>query len=178
MGRRYANIVGAIATGAILIIGSELTKAQPQGAQGPHGRRMAPPRHGPNLNNPRDRWIAMPPEDRQIFRRNAERWMQMGPEERKVLRERERVYRERVKIEVDRALHDSGLRLEGEKRDQFEQRYLQERRRIEHALRQETEARRQEQLPARRERLKKEFQEPLPSATSTSAPAGSTSPKK
>ena len=104
--------------------------------------------------------------------------MQMGPEERKVLRERERVYRERVKIEVDAALRDSGLRLEAEKRDQFEQRYLQERRRIEHALQQETEARRQEQLPALRERLKKEFQEASPSGASTSAPAASTSPKK
>jgi hypothetical protein len=120
----------------------------------------------------------MPPEDRQTFRRNAERWMQMGPEERKVLREREKVYRDRVKLEVDGALRDSGLRLEGEKRDQFEQRYLQERRRIEHALRQETEAKRQEQLPALRERLKKEFQEPSPSVPSTSAPAVSTSPKK
>ena len=99
--------------------------------------------------------------------------MQMGPEERKVLRERERVYRERVKVEVDSALRDSGLRLEGEKRDQFEQRYLQERRRIEQALRQETEAKRQQQLPALRERLKNEFQEPSPSA-----PAASTSPKK
>jgi hypothetical protein len=83
-----------------------------------------------------------------------------------------------VKIEVDTALRDSGLHLEGEKRDQFEQRYLQERRRIEHALQQETEAKRQEQLPALRERLKKEFQEPSPSGTSTSAPAVSLSPKK
>jgi hypothetical protein len=162
-----------------LIIASESAQAQPQGAhQGQQGRRLPPARLAPNLNNPRDRWIAMPPEDRQIFRRNAERWMQMGPEERKVLRERERVYRERVKIEVDAALRDAGLRLEGEKRDQFEQRYLQERRRIEHELRQETEAKRQEQLPALRERLKKEFQEPSPVATSASAPAGSSSPKK
>ena len=104
--------------------------------------------------------------------------MQMGPEERKVLREREKVYRERVKVEVDSTLRDSGLRLEGEKRDQFEQRYLQERRRIEHALRQETEAKRQEQLPALRERLKNEFQQPSPSGTVTSAPGVSTSPKK
>jgi len=101
--------------------------------------------------------------------------MQMGPEERKVLREREKVYRERAKLEADAVLRDSGLRLEGEKRDQFEQRYLQERRRIEHALRQETEAKRQEQLPALRERLKKEFEEPSSSGQST-APAGS--PKK
>jgi len=161
-----------------LIIGSESAKAQPQGPQGSNARRMPPPRHAPNLNNPRDRWIAMPPEDRQIFRRNAERWMQMGPEERKLMREREKAYRDRVKIEVDAALRDSGLHLEGEKRAQFEQRYLQERRRIEHALRQETESKRQEQLPALRERLKKEFQEPSPSGSSISAPATSTSPKK
>ncbi len=120
----------------------------------------------------------MPPEDRQIFQRNAERWMQMGPEERRIMREREKIYRQRVEREVDAALRDSGLRLEGEKRAQFEQRYLQERRRIEHTLRQATEAKRQQELPALQERLKKEFQESSPSAASTSAPAASTSPKK
>jgi hypothetical protein len=94
------------------------------------------------------------------------------------MREREKAYRDRVKVEVDTALRDSGLRLDGEKRAQFEQRYLQERRRIEHTLRQETEAKRQEQLPALKERLKKEFQEPSPSVQPTSAPAISGSPKK
>jgi len=75
-------------------------------------------------------------------------------------------------------LRDTGLRLEGEKRAQFEQRYLQERRRIEHSLRQETDSKRQQQLPQLQERLKKEFQEPSPAAGSTSAPSGSSSPKK
>ena len=159
----------------MLFLGAELAQAQPPGG---NGRRLPPPRSAPNLNNPRDRWIAMPPEDRQIFRRNAERWMQMGPAEQKLMREREKIYRERVKREVDAALHDLGLHLEGEKRDQFEQRYLQERRRIEHALRQETEAKRQQELPALQERLKKEFQESSPSAALTSAPAASTSPRK
>ncbi|HME88159.1 MAG TPA: hypothetical protein VKE30_02995 [Chthoniobacterales bacterium] len=127
----------------------------------------------------RDRWIAMPPEDRQSFRRNAERWMQMGPEERAMMREREKAYRERVKVEVDAALRDSGLRLEGERRALFEQRYLQERRRIEHSLRQEIESKRQQELPALQERLKKEFQEkPSPEIRSTTAPVGSSSPKK
>ena len=102
----------------------------------------------------------------------------MGPEERMIMREREKTYRDRVSREVDAALRDSGLRLEGEKRAQFEQRYLQERRRIEHSLRQEVESKRQEQLPALQERLKKEFSEPSPSGTSTSAPAASASPKK
>ena len=102
----------------------------------------------------------------------------MSPEEQKMMRERDRVYRQRVKNEVDAALRASGLRLEGEKRDQFEQRYFQERRRIEHQLRQETEAKRQHELPELQERLKKEFQQPSPSVSSTAAPAVSTSPKK
>ena len=104
--------------------------------------------------------------------------MQMGPEERMLMRERERMYRAQVQREVDAALRDSGLRLEGEKRAQFEQRYLQERRRIEHSLRQEVDSKRQQQLPALQERLKKEFQEPSPAAGSTSAPTSSSSPKK
>jgi hypothetical protein len=129
------------------------------------------------MNNPRDRYLAMPPQDRQIFQRNAERWMQMGPQERMIMREREKLYRAQVSRDVDAALRASGLHLEGEKRVQFEQRYLQERRRIEHSLRQEVETKRQQQLPALQDRLKKEFQESS-SPTSTSAPANSASPKK
>ena len=102
----------------------------------------------------------------------------MSPDERKVMREREKVYRAQVQREVDAALRDTGLRLEGEKRAQFEQRYLQERRRIEQSLHQEIDSKRQQQLPALQERLKKEFQEPSPAAGSTSAPAGSGSPKR
>jgi len=90
------------------------------------------------------------------------------------MRERERIYQQRVQREVDAALRDTGLRLEGEKRTQFEQRYLQERRRIERSLQQEIDSKRQQQLPALQERLKKEFQEPSPG--SISAPASS--PKK
>jgi hypothetical protein len=119
----------------------------------------------------------MPQQDRQIFQKNAERWMQMEPEERMIMREREKLYRARVNREVDAALRDSGLRLDAERRAQFEQRYLQERRRIEHSLRQEVESKRQEQLPALQERLKKEF-EPSPSGSSTLAPGTSASPKK
>ena len=120
----------------------------------------------------------MGPNEQQIFRRNAERWMQMGPEERMIMREREKVYRQQVQREVDSALRDTGLRLEGEKRAQFEQRYLQERRQIEHSLRQEVESKRQQELPALQERLKREFQEPSPITRSTAAPVTSGSPKK
>ena len=94
------------------------------------------------------------------------------------MREREQLRHEQLQREADKALREAGLRLDQEKRELFEQRYLQERRRIERELRQEVEAKRHEQLPALQERLKKEFQEPSPAVTSTSAPAASVTPKK
>ena len=177
MGRRYSNLVGPIAALAILILSLPLANAQSHHPQGAGGRAMPPPHGGPTFNDPRQRYLAMPPQDRLIFQRNAERWMQMGPQERMIMREREKIYRAEVSKEVDSALRNSGLHLEGEKRVQFEQRYLQERRLIEHSLRQEVESKRQQQLPALQERLKKEFQEPS-SPASTSAPANSASPRK
>jgi hypothetical protein len=120
----------------------------------------------------------MAPNEQQIFRRNAERWIQMSPEERMIMREREKLYRQQVQREVDAALRDTGLRLEGEKRAQFEQRYLQERRQIEHSLRQEVESKRQQELPALQERLKREFQEGSSGTGSSGGPATSGSPKK
>lgn len=139
---------------------------------------MPVPHRAPVNNEARQRFMAMPPQDRQIFQRNAERWIQMGPEEQRIMRAREKIYRAQVSREVDTVLQQSGLHLEGEKRAQFEQRYIQERRRIEHSLRQEIESKRQQQLPVIQERLKKEFQETSPSAGSSSAPTGSGSPKK
>lgn len=85
------------------------------------------------------------------------------------MRDRENMRRERIKSEAEAVLRDSGLRLDQTKHDLFQERYLQERRRIDRELRQEYEARRQQQL----ERLKKEFQpsgnSPAGSATSTPA---------
>jgi hypothetical protein len=171
VGRRHTNSVKLTAALAVSLFIAGFANAQPGG----NGRRNAPQQHrAPDLRN---RFMAMPPEDRQMFRRNAERWMQMGPEERTIMRQREQIYRAQVQRDVDAALRDTGLRLEGEKRAQFEQRYLQERRRIEHSLRQEIESKRQQQLPAIQERLKKEFQDPSAGASTSSAPA-SASPKK
>jgi len=82
----------------------------------------------------------------------------MGPEERKILRERENLRQAQIKRETDAALRDSGLRLNQEKRSQFESRYIEERRRVERALRQQIENERQKELPALIQQLKREFQ--------------------
>ena len=117
-----------------------------------------------------DRLFQLSPEERQTFKRNAERWLQMNPEQRNILREREKVRRQQMKNEAEAALRDAGIRVDPNARDQFESRYLQERKRIERDLRQEVEAKRQQQLNERKERLKTEFQSPVPNASN--APGG------
>lgn len=99
----------------------------------------------------------------------------MNPEQRNILREREKVRRQQMKNEAEAALRDAGIRVDPNARDQFESRYFQERKRIERDLRQEVEAKRQQQLNELKERLKTEFQSPSPNATI--APGGG-SPKQ
>ena len=100
----------------------------------------------------------------------------MNPEQRNILREREKVRRQQMKNEAEAALRDSGIRVDPNARDQFESRYFQERKRIERDLRQELEAKRQQQLNELNERLKHEFQSPVPNTTIS--PGGSSKPER
>ncbi|HEX4696444.1 MAG TPA: DUF3106 domain-containing protein [Candidatus Udaeobacter sp.] len=145
----------------------------------PHGPagQMGPPR-GPAGQSMRDRWLAMPPEARQNFRRNAERWMRMSPEERNIMRQRENSLKATVKRETDAALRESGVNLNPQERAQFESRYIQERRRVEQTLRQQIEAERQKELPALIQQLKREFQIDQPTRNPATKPADSVYPKR
>lgn len=92
------------------------------------------------------------------------------------MRERENLRRERIKREAETALRESGLKLDAEKRAQFESRYMQERTRIEHTMRQELEAKRKQEVPVLVDRLKKEFQTQQSNPATTSAPTASPKP--
>jgi hypothetical protein len=169
VGRKPKSLI-AIALLSLLALGRGSIQAQPPGP--------GPMRRGPEFKGARERWSSMSPEDRQAFRRNAERWMQMSAGERNLMRDRERLHREQLRREADAALRDAGLRLDQQKRELFEQRYLQERRKMERAFRQEIESKRNQELPALNDRLRKEFQPVSPTAKSTSSPATSATPKK
>src|SRR5213592_2869539 len=121
----------------------------------------------------RQRWLSLPPTAQQDFRRNAERWMRMSPQERQIMRQRESMRRERIRRETEAAVRDSGLLLDQEKRDLFESRYMQERRKMEQSLRQQIEAERQQKLPALIQELKKEFQSPQPKGSAAAKPTES-----
>ena len=122
--------------------------------------------------------MAMPPAARQNFQRNAERWLRMSPEERKVMRQRENLRRETIRREIDAAVRDSGLHLSPQERAQFESRYIQERQRVERALRQQIESERQQQLPALIQQLKKEFQIDQPTKGPATKPVESPKSKR
>jgi hypothetical protein len=178
---RTANFVKLITTLSILASFCALAQAQPQrsgGRQGqvaPHsGPPPAAPHSGPPPSVPstRERWLSLPPSARQDFQRNAERWTRMSPEERNILRQRENLRQAQIKRETEAALRDSGLRLDQEKRSQFESRYIQERRRIEQGLRQQIETERQKEIPALIQQLRKEFQL-QPNDNATAKPAES-----
>jgi hypothetical protein len=163
--------------------------AQPQQHHGPGGRPppMAAPHgpppsqpHGPPSGQPhgppsgqsvRERWLAMPPEARQNFQRNAELWMRMSPEQRNLMRQRESIRRQIITREADAAVRDSGLQLNPQERAKFESRYVQERRKVEQGLRQQIEAERQKELPALIQQLKKEFQIDQPGKSPVTKPA-------
>jgi hypothetical protein len=162
---RKLNVVSAVGILSILAMGSGFAQGKPKG-QRPHQNFSNQSRQFNQLQ-PRNlqqspQRFQLSPEERLTFKKNAERWLQMSPEERTLMRSREQARSERIKNEAETVLRESGLTLDQKKRDLFQERYLQERRRIDRELRQEYEARRQQQL----EILKKEFGPPatLPSA--------------
>ena len=135
----------------------------------PHG----PPNGLPSGQSVRDRWLAMPPDARQNFQRNAQLWMQMTPEQRNLMRQRENVRRQILTHDADAAVRDSGLQLNSQERARFESRYIQERRKVEQSLRQQIETERQKEIPALIQQLRKEFQIDEPGKGPGSKPAPS-----
>ena len=139
----------------------------------PHGPSSGQPNGPPSGQSVRDRWLAMPPDARQNFQRNAQLWMQMTPEQRNLMRQRENTRQQIMTRDADAAVRDSGLQLNPQQRAQFESRYIQERRKVEQSLRQQIQTERQKEIPALIQQLRKEFQIDEPGKGPVSKPAPS-----
>ena len=139
----------------------------------PHGPPSGQPHGAPSGQSIKERWLAMPPDARQNFRRNADLWMQMTPEQRNVMRQRENMRRQIITREADAAVRDSGLQLNPQERARFESRYIQERRKVEQSLRQQIQTERQKEIPALIQQLRKEFQIDEPGRSPVTKPAAS-----
>ena len=175
MGRRltFALVAGAAFVASVPAELSAQAPAQPVVPPSAGGPQPIAPQVRPMPQQQggqpfREQWRQMAPEDRQRFKSNVERWLALPPEDRRALREREGIRRERLQREADEAIRAMGLQLEAERRAQFEERYLEERRRIDRALREELRQKRERELAPVVERLKKEFGEGQRSNSSAS----------
>ena len=134
----------------------------PPPAQPPDTAPLPPRRPGPGqktgeFGNVRRALEALTPEQRQRFIENLKRWSNLPPEEKTVLADREGFRRKKIAEEIDRALVQAGLNLEGEKRARFAKRYGEERRKVEEQLRRELDEKRQPLLKEILARLQAEF---------------------
>ena len=137
----------------------------------PHGPPSGQPHGAPSGQSIRERWLAMPPDARQNFQRNADLWMQMTPEQRNLMRQRENMRRQIITRDADAAVRDSGLQLNPQERARFESRYIQERRKVEQSLRQQVQTERQKEIPTLIQQLRKEFQIDEPGKSPVTKPA-------
>jgi len=180
-----ATIFAACATG-IALLSSALAQTTPNPAAPPGAATPAtppatpeerPPKapkfaravESPAFDNVRKALDALTPAQRKRFQENFMRWSNLSPEEKKALRDREELRKTVVAQEVDTALKDSGLELDPERREQFVQRYGEERRKIEEQLRKEAAEKRKPLLREMVARLKEEFSTPAPVPAATPA---------
>jgi len=108
-------------------------------------------------------------EQKNRLMENIKAWQQVSPDFKQALRSRESLIRKKLKDEVDAALGDTPV--SNEQRSAFEDRYREERKKIDTALRAELETRRRESLDEVVQRLKKTLIEPtVPAAASPVVP--------
>jgi hypothetical protein len=112
---------------------------------------------GPAFENVRKALEALTPEQRKRFADNLVRWANLSPEEKKALRDKEEVRKKLVEQETDAAIKESGLQLEGDRREQFAKRYSEGRRLIEEQLRKEMAEKRKPLVRDLVNRLRTEF---------------------
>ena len=103
-------------------------------------------------------YAGLPPGRQVMFQRNLPRWQAMSPGEQEFLRRRYEQRREMRRFQAERAMAESGLRLDDEGRGRYVQRYGQERRRLERELRRAAAAERRRRLPEIHDRLRREFE--------------------
>jgi uncharacterized membrane protein len=153
---------------ALLLIGqaSAQNTATPVGLSTPAAKKKGPReaspagKLSPELENVRKALEALSPEQREQFRQNFARWISLTADDKKSLRDLQETRRKHMQEEIEEAIVQSGLQLDPERRQMFVKRYSEERKKIEEALRKETEEKRGPRLEELRNRLKSEFNAP------------------
>jgi len=131
----------------------------------PEARRPAGDRADfEKFENVRKAIDALTPEQRRRFQENLQRWGNLSPEEKKALSDRDTFRRKKIAEDIDAALKEAGLTLDGERRELFAKRYGEERHRIEEHLRKDMDEKRRPLVKEVIARLKAEFANGAPAA--------------
>lgn len=141
-------------------------------------RKNFEPTPSPEFANVRKALDALTPDQRKRFQENFLRWSNLPPEEKKVLRDRQEVQKRFMQQELDAAIQETGLQLDGERRAQFIQRYGEERKKIEEQLRKEMQEKRRPLVKDLLARLKAEFSSPAPVVAPTDPTLAPATPPK
>ena len=152
-----ALILAAAGCAGVLHAQENPPPAKPPEPTSPAPRRPGQGPLAPEFGNVRRALEALTPEQRQRFVENLKRWSNLAPEEKKALADRDGVRRKKMADEIEAAISDAGLTLEGERRVLFAKRYAEERRKVEEQLRRELEEKRGPLLKELQSRLKAEF---------------------
>jgi hypothetical protein len=99
----------------------------------------------------------MAPEERQNWLRRFREFADLPPERLQELKNRQEMFRRKMREDVDAAIAATGMKFDDEQRRRFTERYAEERRKIEEDLRQQMEALRKPRVDALIEKLKGEF---------------------
>src|SRR5438445_9862232 len=99
---KKSQLCKVIVASSVFALFCAAAQAQPQPHR-PVGRPAGGPPPGHNI---RERLLALPPEARQNFGRNADRAVRMSPEERDVRRKHENLRRDATKREAEAALSE------------------------------------------------------------------------
>jgi len=100
----------------------------------------------------------LPPEKRKQLLENLKAWQTLSDDQKQALRDRDGQLRKRATEEASALIADSNL--SPEQAEQFQKRYIEERRKVDTSLKQELELRRKTELEEIAQRLRKEIQSP------------------
>lgn len=156
-GQFRALILAGLAWAGAAIAQDPPQADKPAEAPSPAPRRPGAGPLGQEFGNARRALEALTPEQRQRFVENLKRWSNLPPEEKKSLADRDGFRRKKMTEEIDTAISETGLTLEGDRRATFAKRYAEERRKVEDQLRRELEEKRKPLLKDLLARLKAEF---------------------
>lgn len=149
--RRRERLVRWILRTIVAVVLLTATAGALHAQQGPGPRRRIGPGAPPYF------LVGLPPGRQAMFQRNLPRWQAMSPGEQEFLRRRYEQRREMRRVQAERAMTESGLRLDEDNRVRYQYRYGQERRRLERELRRAADAERTRRLPELNDRLRREF---------------------